>query len=434
MQMQNETGSGGEAVMHTSACIVGGGPAGLMLGLLLARRGADVFVLEAHQTFDREFRGEVLQPSTARLLDQIGLLTYILEQPHLLLREGRLLVNGEQKAGFSFDKIAPQYPYAIWMPQPVFLDALARKGALYPGFHLWMGAHVTELVEENGTVVGVRGLRNGKEPFTIRANVVIGADGRHSVIRKLGNFAIEYEHHDFDLIWFVVDPPANWSRTIYFSVGTAPLLLLPKYPNQIQVGLVQRVGEWRDWIRKGPEAVRDHVASLSPLFTKFAQELRDLRPFFPLPGVILMVREWARDGLLLIGDAAHTMSPAGAIGVNVALSTAAVAAQEIFPHLGKGPIPKGALARVQTLREEDVRTLHRLQRNAGSALLGTGSHNPVVRWIVPRLMQLAIRVGLFPILQRRLFFGVPLPPLDPAFSFRDDRLGQSVSSAVFGSK
>src|SRR5215468_485824 len=123
MQRQGEAVSGGETVVRTGACIVGGGPAGLLLGLLLAKRGANVVVLEAHQTFDREFRGEVLQPSTARLLDQIGLLPYILEQPHLLLRDGRLLINGEQRGGFSFDRIAPKYPYAIWMPQPIFLDA-----------------------------------------------------------------------------------------------------------------------------------------------------------------------------------------------------------------------------------------------------------------------------------------------------------------------
>src|SRR5215813_7584282 len=419
MQTQGKAVSGSEAVVRTGACIVGGGPAGLMLGLLLAKRGANVVVLEAHKTFDREFRGEVLQPSTARLLDQIGLLPYILEQPHLLLKEGRLLVNGQQKAGFSFDRIAPEYPYAIWMPQPIFLDALARKAAPYPGFQLWMGANVTELVEDSGTVVGVRGLRDGKEPFTIRADVVVGADGRHSMVRKLGNFAIEYEHHDFDMIWFVVDPPPDWSRTIYFSVGTAPLLLLPKYPNQIQVGMVQRVDEWRDWIRKGPEAVRNHVGSLSPLFTKFAAELRDLKPFFPLPGVILMVREWARDGLLLIGDAAHTMSPAGAIGVNVALATAAVAAQEIYPKLGRGPIAKADLLAVQRAREADVRTLHRLQLAAQNVLVGQQTGNALVKWLIPRLMTLAIKVGLFPILQRRLFFGLPLPPLDPAFSFRD---------------
>jgi 2-polyprenyl-6-methoxyphenol hydroxylase-like FAD-dependent oxidoreductase len=121
---------------------------------------------------------------------------------------------------------------------------------------------------------------------------------------------------------------------------------------------------------------------------------------------------------LLIGDAAHTMSPAGAIGVNVALATAAVAAQEIYPRLGQGPTPRSALARVQELREPDVRTLHQLQRRAGRTLMGSGSANPVSRWLVQRVLPLMVRSGLLPRLQRRLFFGVPLPPLDPGFSFR----------------
>src|SRR5262245_840445 len=117
----------------TGACIVGGGPAGLLLGLLLARRGAEVIVLEGHDTFDREFRGEVLHPSTARLLDALGLLTYILAQPHLTLTTGRLLVGARAAAQFRFDRIAPEYPYAIWMPQPIFLEALVRKGTPFSG-------------------------------------------------------------------------------------------------------------------------------------------------------------------------------------------------------------------------------------------------------------------------------------------------------------
>ncbi len=134
---------------QTDVCVVGGGPAGLLLGLLLAKRGARVIVLKGHETFDREFRGEVLQPSTARLLDEIGLLEYILAQPHLTLTTGRLLVNGRPAGGFDFRYIAPEYPYAIWMPQPVFLEALARKAVEFPGFQRWMGARVTELVEDN---------------------------------------------------------------------------------------------------------------------------------------------------------------------------------------------------------------------------------------------------------------------------------------------
>jgi 2-polyprenyl-6-methoxyphenol hydroxylase-like FAD-dependent oxidoreductase len=406
------------AQSRADVCVVGGGPAGLLLGLLLAKRGARVIVLEGHETFDREFRGEVLQPSTARLLDQLGLLQYILEQPHLTLTSGRLLIDGTPAGSFDFRRITPEYPYAIWMPQPVFLETLVRKAAPLPGFQCWMGARVTELVVENGAVVGARGRRHGGEAFEIRADVVVGADGRHSTIRRLGEFVTEYEHTDFDVIWFVIDPPSNWTRTIYFSVGRVPLLMLPKYPNLIQVGLLLEKEVWRSWRQEGVAAVAARIRGLDPLFADFAAGLRDFTPFFPLPAQILLVREWARDGALLIGDAAHTMSPAGAIGVNVALATAAVAAQEIYPRLGHGPIARTALARVQALREPDVRSLHLLQRQAGRTLLGSGSRSPALRWLVRKALPLALRSGLFPRLQRRLFFGAPLPPLDPAFSFR----------------
>src|SRR5262245_11726814 len=138
--------------IRVNTCIVGGGPAGLMLGLLLAKRGADVLVLEGHENFEREFRGEVLQPSTAHLLDEIGLLDYMLDQPHSRLEAGKVRWNGEEIGEFAFKKIAPEYPYAIWMPQPVFLAALLRKAEPLPSFRCWMGAKVSQLVREDGCV------------------------------------------------------------------------------------------------------------------------------------------------------------------------------------------------------------------------------------------------------------------------------------------
>jgi 2-polyprenyl-6-methoxyphenol hydroxylase-like FAD-dependent oxidoreductase len=403
-----------------NACIVGGGPAGLMLGLLLAKRGAEVVVLEGHQDFEREFRGEVLQPSTAHLLDELGLLEYVQAQPHSLLEAAKVRLNGKDIGELSFKRIAPEYPYAIWMPQPIFLDAMLRKAQAFPAFQCWMGAKVGKLIEEDGRVVGVTGLRHGKQPFEVRADVVVGADGRYSTVARLGGFPPEYEHHDFDIIWFTIEQPPGWSSTFYVSLGSKVRgLMLPKYPHHIQAGILLPSGEWRRWREQGVAAVAERVRRFDPIFRGFADALRDFTPFFPLEGIIRLMKEWARNGLLLIGDAAHTMSPAGAIGVNVAIATAAVAAQVLYPRLGRGPIPREGLQEVQRLREDDVRTLHRLQLGAQRVLLSQSSGNPLVRWAVPRLLPLLLRSPLLPRVQRRLFFGAPLPPLDPAFSFRE---------------
>ena len=398
---------------------MGGGPAGLMLGLLLAKRGVDVLVLEGHEDFEREFRGEVLQPSTSHLLDELGLLEYVLAQPHSLLEVGKIRLNGREVGQFEFKRIAPRYPYAIWMPQPIFLAALSRKAEAFPLFKCWMGAKATKLIEENGRVVGVSGLRHGKEGFEVRADVVVAADGRYSALARMGGFEAEYEHHDFDVIWFTIEQPPGWTSTFYVSLGEVRGLMLPKYPHHIQAGLVLATGEWKRWRDAGVGTVAERVRRFDPIFNEFAGSLRDFTAFFPLEGIIRFMRDWSRDGLLLIGDAAHTMSPAGAIGVNVAIATAAIAAQVLYPHFGHGPIGREVLKEVQRLREDDVRTLHRLQLGAQGVLLGQGSRNPIVKRLARTAIPLLLRSPLMPLVQRRLFFGASLPPIDPAFSFRE---------------
>src|SRR4029079_14136613 len=195
----------------------------------------------------------------------------ILDQPHSLLEAAKVRLNGDEVGEFSFEKIAPEYPYAIWMPQPVFLSALLRKAEPLPSFQCWMGAKVNKLIQEDGRTLGVTGLRHGTEHFEVRADVVIGAVGRYSQIAKLGGFKAEYEHHDFDLIWFTIEQPPGWSSSFYVSLGDDIRgLMLPKYPNHIQTGIALPTGEWRRWRQEGVSAVAERVRRLDPIFAPFA--------------------------------------------------------------------------------------------------------------------------------------------------------------------
>jgi 2-polyprenyl-6-methoxyphenol hydroxylase-like FAD-dependent oxidoreductase len=407
-------------ITRTSVCVVGAGPAGLLLALLLAKRGADVIVLEGHQTFDREFRGEVLQPSALRLLDHLGLLDDILSRPHAKLTEAVYRIAGRVSGRFEWRRIVPEYPYAVWMPQPSLLSMLRDKAQQFPGFQCWMGARVDELVERSGKVRGVRGERGEAGRFEVRADVVVGADGRHSLVRRLAGASLEYEHDDFDVVWFLARRPAPWCDTMYFVLGEdVQGVILPRGTGEIQAGLLVPKGEWQSWRRRGLAHVAERVRRLDPVFTEFADGLQDFGAFFPLSGELKLVREWSRDGLLLIGDAAHTMSPTWGVGVNVALATAVAAAQVIFPRLGRGAIAGAHLAPVQASREQDVRVLHRFQRNVQHALIVQPYSNPLVAWLLPKLLPFLLLSPVLPMLQRWLLFETSLPAIDPEFSFRE---------------
>ena len=384
----------------------------MLLGLLLARRGIQTLVLERHDDFEREYRGEVLMPRFTQALRQVGLFEFLDGYPHTKLSRGELIYRNRVLATFDFAKLCPEAPFAIWMPQPTMLNALHDRAGTFPSFDLWFGASAEELVGDNDATTGVMVRRHGDKNH-VRARITVGADGRTSRIRRLGEFEMEYEHHDFDVLWFSFPrPPERDDAVRFFLSNRQVFLVLPKHPDLIQVGMIVPKGEFSRYRDRGIESMREDLLLGPPIAHPFAEQLADFKPFFPLQARIALIKRWARDGLLLIGDAAHTCSPAGAVGVSVAIATAIVASDIIAEALGADDVSATRLDRVQELRIEDVRTIHRLQQRLTSNFLPTGLR----RHLLPILLPLFSRLGLVGRLQRRLLVAqepLPIRPQSP---------------------
>ncbi len=386
----------------------------MVLGLLLAKLGVKVLVCEHHPDFEREYRGEVLMPRFTQMFRQIGLFNHLEKYPHLKLTELEGYFEDKRILNISFSEIVPEAPFAIWMPQPILLQALLDQAKQYPNFELWFGARVESLIEE-GTVTKGAVIHKGKEIFEVRANITVGTDGRFSTIRKRGDFELEFEDHTFDLIWFTIPKPASYDNHVRFFFSKASnYIILPKHPNSIQCGLVVPKDGYLRYLKQGIGSIRKVLLASHPLFHEFAKELKDFSHFSLLQAKIEYIKKWAKDGVILIGDSAHTCSPAGAIGVSVAVASAIVAADVIEDCVRKKDYSEQALSRVQEMRKAEVRHILNRQKAFSRILLPT---SPWLRGLAPFLFSLLAKSGLFRILQRDLMVMKKPLPVSPEVGF-----------------
>jgi 2-polyprenyl-6-methoxyphenol hydroxylase-like FAD-dependent oxidoreductase len=362
------------ADISASCCIVGGGPAGMMAGYLLARAGVPVAVLEKHGDFLRDFRGDTIHPSTLQVMDELGLYNRLLQLPHhkAYSLKGRF---GDEEATFAdFSHLPTRARFVAFMPQWNFLSFLADEAKAYPHFQLLMETDATDLLEDAGTVIGVAAM-SADGPMNVYAQLVIGCDGRHAMTRKKGGFAVEDVGAPMDVLWFRLSRIATDPEDPAGSFGLGHIVIMINRGDYWQCGYVIAKGSFDRVREQGLGAFRSELESLAPFLKGRSGEVKSFDDIRPLTVGVDRLKTWHRPGLLCIGDAAHTMSPVGGVGINLAIQDAVAAANALTGPLRAGRVTDEDLARVQERREMPTRLTQwlqvRIQNNVIKSVLAT---------------------------------------------------------------
>jgi 2-polyprenyl-6-methoxyphenol hydroxylase-like FAD-dependent oxidoreductase len=392
---------------QTDCCIVGGGPGGMMLGLLLARRGVKVTLLEAHKDFDREFRGDTLHPSILEILDQIGLSEGVHQLSQNKLYGPTLQASGRTFSPVDFRRLKTRFPYILLVQQRKFLDFLASEAKKYPSFRLRMLANVTGLIQGEDGVHGVR-YQSTDGWHELRARLTIGADGRFSKVRQLAGFELIKTSPPMDILWFRLPhlPSDEHSDRVMGGFGGGRLLAVFDRTDYWQVAYVFRKGDYQQVRAAGLEAFRKSIADVEPTFAKHVESLTDWHQCSLLSVESSRCPIWHKPGLLLIGDAAHVMSPVGGVGINYAVQDAVVAANVLtFPLLNR-EVHERDLAEVQRQREWPTRVIQKIQSTLQTRFIASALQNQSTL-VVPWWLRLYFKIPILrDIPARILAFGI----------------------------
>jgi 2-polyprenyl-6-methoxyphenol hydroxylase-like FAD-dependent oxidoreductase len=381
--------------LTTRCCIAGGGPAGMMLGLLLARAGIDVVVLEQHADFLRDFRGDTVHPSTMQVMDELGLLDAFLARPHSEVRTLAGQIGDDYVEMADFTHLPTRAKFVAFMPQWDFLDFLAEQAKRYPTFRLLMSTEATGLMREGDRMVGVTA-RGPDGELEINAHLTIAADGRHSTLRDGAGFEVVEIGAPMDVLWLRLSKSPNDPGQTLGRIDAGRIFIMLDRNDYWQCAFVIPKGGIDAVHARGLEAFRADIVRLAPFLHDRVHELASWDDVKLLTVAVNRLNTWFRPGLLCIGDAAHAMSPVGGVGINLAIQDAVATANILVPRLREGGATVDDLRAVQRRREPPTRKTQRLQVAIQNRVIG----NVLSRTSRPKPPFAVRLLGWFPLLRR----------------------------------
>ncbi|ULL11314.1 hypothetical protein CKW46_19845 [Mycobacterium liflandii] len=363
-----------ESELRARCCVAGGGPAGMMLGYLLARAGVDVIVLEKHADFLRDFRGDTIHPSTLEVMNELGLYDQLLQRPHQPTPTLNAQFGSFRALVADFRHLPVRGKFVAMMPQWDFLDFIAKEAQRFSSFRLLMRAEVTKLIEEPNRVTGVVvNTPDGEQK--IHSDLVIGCDGRTSTVRAQAGLQVLSLGAPMDVLWFRMSRRPGDPEESMGNFGRGAILVLINRGDYWQCGFVIAKGSIEQARRHGVEFFREEIVKMAPFVKDRVAEITDFDDLRLLTVSVDRLKQWHRPGLLCIGDAAHAMSPIGGVGINLAIQDAVAAANLLISPLRRGQVSDADLQRVQARRELPTRATQAvqvfLQKNVVTAVLGS---------------------------------------------------------------
>nr|WP_249812052.1 FAD-dependent oxidoreductase [Bradyrhizobium sp. 135] len=348
------------ASLKVRCCIVGGGPAGMMLGYLLGRAGIDVVVLEKHADFFRDFRGDTVHPSTLQVMDELGLIDGFLKLPHQRLQKMDGLFGGTPVRIADLSRLRTKYPFIAFMPQWDFLNFLREAGQRFASLKVMMNTEAVDLIRRGETIAGVRA--NTPDGIVdIEADLTIACDGRHSTVRQRSGLEVEEIGAPMDVLWFRVGRKANETENVFARVEPGKMMITFDRGDYWQCAYVIAKGQYDAVKARGLQALLDDVVRMAPILKSGIADVKSFDDFKLLTVAINRLPRWTRPGLLLIGDAAHAMSPVGGVGVNLAVQDAVATANLLADKLQNGAPSENELDAVRRRREFPVKMTQRMQ-------------------------------------------------------------------------